>query len=123
LTQLHARFFPAYFDSADFKRLADALCDKETSSGERAGWRNFYRLTDLVGKEVHIGAPDEAADYNQIVPDPCESPRASDLDDSQAWSGYPDPMRTPFAEMAVHSYYNNEQMMKDWLVELRAVLQ
>jgi malyl-CoA/(S)-citramalyl-CoA lyase len=47
-----------YFSAAEFSRLAAELVEGEVEhegSPHPAGWRNFYRLTDYIGKAVDFG--------------------------------------------------------------------
>jgi hypothetical protein len=119
LRQLHAMAFPAFFLPSDFVSLRGRLFDEDGGPDRRrpaASWRSFYRLTDYIGKEVFA---DPA--FEEIVPDPAEGPLTSGWSiDRPFLAAYPDPPRTPWTDLALHSYYNDEDQLKAWLRELRA---
>jgi hypothetical protein len=114
LTQLHSHFFPAYFNEKAFADLRDGLFDD--GGLPPANWRNFYRLTDYIGKEVRFPGSDR---HNETVDDPAREVRTSDLRRDADWDGWPDPMRTPWVGMEWHSNYNREKAIKDWVDEMR----
>lgn len=61
LGTLYAKFFPAYFGASDYKLLRDDLQCRRNDHG----WRNFYRSTDYIGREVFgddLQDPDDPAD-------------------------------------------------------------
>lgn len=132
LNQLHGRFFPGYFSSRHFDDIKDRLFQGNV---ELAGvsrplcWRNFFRRTDYIGKKVLLGSPDsqsmepQTTDlYNEVVPDPSEAPTTTSLSVENAWDSYPDPMRTPWITLALHSYYNDEEVLKTWVEKANAEL-
>jgi hypothetical protein len=124
LSQLHARFFPAYFNSDLFADLEAELV-RGTATNHHgnqapASWHNFFRLTDYIGKKVFIvQQPDP---YNEEVPDPPEEPQISDIPLDEVLEGRPDPFRSPWVGLSRHSYYNSEPALKDWLKSLRELL-
>ena len=116
LSQLHARFFPGLFSPEAFEALAQRLHPGTvTRNGEEApiGWRNFYRETDYIGKRVDIGS----GPRNEVVPDPPETST-----DSPPQPAHPDLSRTPWVVLNLHSHYNTDVALKEWIRELRANL-
>jgi hypothetical protein len=109
LWQLHAMAFPAYFDQGGFAEVRERLFDPGVP--ENVGWRHFYRRTDYIGKEVFC---DESLE--EEVPDPADEPRPA-LVPPDSW---PDPPRDVWVDLARHSFYNNEEQLKDWLQKLRS---
>ena len=119
LRQLHAMAFPAFFLPADFEALRMRLFDDRhgaDGAGPSPSWRSFYRLTDYIGKEVFA---DPA--FEEVVPDPAEGPLTSTWPIERPFlAAYPDPPRTPWTDLALHSYYNDEVQLKAWLSGLRS---
>ena len=108
LWQLHAMAFPAYFHVEEFHKLRGRLFGGR--AGDSPAWRNFYRQSDYIGKRV-FGAPP----LDTVVPDPAEAP-------APPLPTWPDPQRTPWLDLAKHSFYNNEAQLKVWLGTLKAQL-
>jgi hypothetical protein len=114
LRQLYAWAFPAYFDPDDFRALRSRLFDGADTRSPWA-WRNLYRRTDFIGKEVF----GERA-LERIVPDPAEEPQPGQLPlDRPIETSWPDTPRTAWMDLAKHSFYNHEEMVKTWLAQLR----
>ena len=113
LRQLHEMTFPAYFARDDFEALRRRLFD----DGQQPppSWRVFFRLTDYIGTRVF-----DDPELESIVPDPAEEPLASDGSISRPFApAFPDTPRTPWVDLALHSYYNREPILKSWLRTLR----
>ena len=122
LTQLHSRFFPAYFSEELFAELDDALFQGSVTSQSIPGsWRNFYRYTDYIGKYVDLGGISPVR--NQIVNDPPEAPIFSRLPFDPMDDAGPDPPRPAWVGLSLHSYYNSDEALKEWIRELRAELE
>lgn len=118
LSRLHSAFFPGYFDPAAFSQLAGRLCPRAVQVNGiplPMGWRNFYRLTDYIGQRVEFEPP---CDVNVEVPDPPETPSNTE----PAYFERPDPLRAAWVDLALHSDYNSEIVMKKWSETLRAEL-
>jgi hypothetical protein len=107
LWQLHAMAFPAYFDRRGFERLRKRLYGG--AAARSPAWRNFYRRTDYIGKEVFGNHLDEEVDDPARVPTAVNQPK-------QAW---PDPPRSPWVDLARHSFYNSEEKLKKHVETLR----
>jgi hypothetical protein len=119
LGQLHGRFFPAYFHGRAFDELAALLFPGTVSialENHPANWRNFYRLTDYIGKAVPL---ENGAEHNEQLADPPEQPQVSDLSFDVILEGPPDPFRSPWVDLSRHSHYNAEPSLKGWLTTLR----
>jgi hypothetical protein len=86
-----------------------------------ASWRNFYRLTDYIGKQVYIGEDWEL--FNQILPDPPEAPMVSTVPFDAIFEGKPDPFRAPWVAFSRHSHYNSDPALKIWIRTLRKKLE
>jgi hypothetical protein len=113
LRQLYEMAFPAYFSKQDYADLRRRLFDDGESPPP--SWRSFYRLTDYIGTTVF-----EDPTLEDPVPDPAEGPEVSDLPlDRPLGDPFPDPPRTAWSELLLHSYYNREPQLKAWLRELR----
>lgn len=132
LSQLHGRFFPAYFNTSRFNAVASGLFQGTvTLEGKQrpVSWRNFFRKTDYIGKKVLVGNPDSSGldpspdvdTRNHILDDPSTA-LMSTLPLDEPWDGYPDPMRTPWLDLAKHSYYNDEKLIKEWVAAVTAKL-
>ncbi len=52
LAVLYAKAFPCYFDIAEFNARREALEGREPESSPKGSWRNLFRATDPVGREV-----------------------------------------------------------------------
>jgi hypothetical protein len=111
LWQLFAMAFPAYVGRDGFHRLRRRLFDG--GGDDTLAWRSFYRRTDYIGKEVFA---DPALE--EEVPDPAQGPVAA----SQPADPWPDPPRTPWVDLARHSFYNWEEQLKGWLERLRKAM-
>jgi hypothetical protein len=77
LSQLHARYFPALFGRSDYDELSKVLYGGNQKGPRAVSWRNFYRLTDPIGKEINFDRVEDRAappndSRNVIVKDPCE---------------------------------------------------
>jgi hypothetical protein len=113
LRQLYEMAFPAYFSKQDYARLRARLFDDGESPAP--SWRSFYRLTDYIGTTVF-----EDPTLEDAVPDPATGPEISDLPlDRPLGDPFPDPPRTAWSDLLLHSYYNRETQLKAWLRELR----
>ena len=103
LTQLHARFFPAYFLEARHT-LYDIVCKR---------WKSFYRLTDYIGMGIGRGGgtddPLNAVD-NPALEDPPTRPSASQIE-----PGAPPEASElePFSRLNRHSHYRREEAVRN----------
>jgi hypothetical protein len=103
LTQLHARFFPAYFLEARHT-LYDMVCRR---------WKSFYRLTDYIGMGIGRGEgtddPLDAVD-NPALEDPPTRPSASQIE-----PGAPPEASElePFTRLNRHSHYRREEAVRE----------
>ena len=80
LAALYAKVFPRYFAVREFHALREEL-GRTGVPGNQGGWRNVFRVTDPVGREVFADSLDTrdatfeivVADPNQRLPlpDPC----------------------------------------------------
>jgi hypothetical protein len=114
LRQLYEMAFPAYFSKQGYADLRRRLFDDGESPSP--SWRSFYRLTDYIGTTVF-----EDPTLEDAVPDPAQEPEVSDLPlDRPLGDPFPDPPRTVWSELLLHSYYNRETQLKAWLRELGA---
>jgi hypothetical protein len=124
LTQLHGRFFPAYFYPELFTDVEGELYNGSiTINGKalKASWRNFYRETDYIGKFVEVGAnPD---DHNQVVPDPPQQPRWTDRPFTPEHDAGPDPPQPIWVGLSLHSFYNSDSDLKEWIAALNQELE
>ena len=78
LAALYAKVFPRYFAVSDFHALREELGRTGPPGGE-GGWRNVFRVTDAVGREVFadsVGARDPALDM--VIADPNQLPPTAD---------------------------------------------
>ena len=105
--------FPAYFSRRDYDGLRERLFDD--GGTPPASWRSFYRLTDYIGRTVF-----EDPALEEPVPDPAPQPLVGDAPIDRPFVGaFPDTPRTPWVELALHSYYNREPQLKAWVREVR----
>jgi hypothetical protein len=118
IAQLYGRFFPAYFHPTLLVDVHAHLFEDGHSPG--AGWRNFYRETDYVGKALFDAEPLIEADIE--LDDPAVHPDIDALSWTDACAGSPDPIREAFTVVAGHSDYNGEQEVRAWIDELRVRL-
>ena len=115
LRQLYAWAFPAYFREGDLGDLRQHLFDGDRPNSQTA-WRNFYRLTDYIGKSVF-----QDARFEVVVPDPAGLPRLAQVPlDGALDPAWPDTPRTAWMDLARHSHYNKEPALKEWLERLRS---
>jgi hypothetical protein len=128
LTQLYGRFFPAYFNPEVFGEVRGMLfgsTDPVRDGRPRWGWRNFYRLTDYIGKKVEVGGDDGSAavdGFNSVVPDPPEEPCTRPVPLDEPWPGFPDLPLIPWIALSRHSNYNQEPALKDWVAKVESAL-
>jgi hypothetical protein len=112
LTQLHARFFPAYFLEAR-QTLYDVV---------RKRWKSFYRLTDYIGKGIGRGIgiddPLNAVD-NPALEDPPIRPSASEIEPGAPLEASE---LEPFTRLNRHSHYRREKVVQDQVVFFRKEL-
>lgn len=117
LRQLYAWAFPAYFDPTAFRELQSRLFSGHLR-GSPWAWRNFYRLTDYIGKKVF----DDGA-LEEVIPDPARQPALGPLPlDRPVDPAWPDTPRTIWMDLARHSFYNSEPRLKEWIAKLRVEL-
>ncbi len=109
IAQLYERFFPAYFHRTLTRGLGDRLFDDGIAPA--ASWRNFYRETDYIGKALFAG--DDAVD--RVLDDPALQPDIDDLALADVVADSPDPVREAFAMLALHSDYNGEAQLREWV--------
>lgn len=113
ISTIFATFFPAYFGTDNVEQLRAKL---PAPTPELLGWRNFYRLTDPIGGPVFL-PPDGEGDCQ--LPDPFdgvalpgEPPTGAPLEhDRPVWS-----------QLAVHSYYEQEPVLKTWVGAVKTAL-
>ncbi|HYH28597.1 MAG TPA: hypothetical protein VEA19_07480, partial [Actinomycetota bacterium] len=120
LWQLHAQAFPAYFDREGFASVRDRLFGAllEEPTPEPSAWRNLYRRTDYIGKEVFGDST-----FESELPDPATTPRVDELKPGEVLPSWPDPPRTVWADLAKHSFYYYETEYKAWVAKLRDWMQ
>jgi hypothetical protein len=107
LSRLHARFFPHYFNSEEFRALRQDLFDPED------GWQNFYRQTDHIGQRVFDEIP-EASPKDHILPDPAVSEPVHDPNEPPLEHDL-----EPLRRIAGHNYYLQERQLKNWVTEVK----
>jgi hypothetical protein len=113
LRQLYEMSFPAFFSRAGFEALRERLFPDQGTPP--AAWRGFYRLTDYIGKTVF-----EDPRFEEVVPDPAVEPTTASAPlDRPLGTSFPDTPRTAWSELLLHSYYNREVQLKEWLGERR----
>ncbi|MEY2396864.1 MAG: hypothetical protein QOJ00_38 [Actinomycetota bacterium] len=93
-------FFPAYFSDDEMRRVHSRL----------RTWRNFRRLTDPIGNDIH------SVD-TVVLASPGVTPAAGAGLRVPATVAERD--RPPWAKVEVHSYYRNEPRMKEVIDDLR----
>lgn len=123
LSQLHHRFFPAYFSPDGFNEIDARLFPDDVTVGEqtyRASWQNFYRETDYIGKRVEVGKPPNLR--NTVIPDPPQEPQFQDRSFEPSEDAGPDPARPAWVGLSLHSHYNTDVAVKEWLAALRRAL-
>lgn len=118
IAQLYQRFFPAYFHEQLTTGLRSNLFGDEELPA--AGWRNFYRETDYIGKRLFRG--EESRVVDRVIDDPAQEPVIDNLPLTAGVGSYPDPGREAFSTLALHSNYNAEGEIKRWLAAVRARL-
>lgn len=118
IAELYSRFFPAYFPVTLLRDVHAHLFDD--GHAPQAGWRNFYRETDYVGRALFGGEPSIDADV--MLKDPAVSPDIDALPWTDACADAPDPIREAFTVVAGHSDYNGEQELRAWVDALRTRL-
>jgi hypothetical protein len=117
LRQLHQMAFPAYFSQEGYQHLRTALWP--AGDTDVRSWKSFFRRTDYIGKRVF-----EQAEIDQVVPDPAEEPALPTTSTGPAPANfdYPDPPRTVWADLARHSFYNEELLLKRWIRILKKAM-
>lgn len=111
LRTLYQMAFPAYFGPKGFLGLRGCLFG---GAGAPEAWRNFFRLTDYIGREVFADPR-----LDQPVPDPARHPATTDAPlGAPFWAGA-DPPRPVWTELALHSFYFREPEMKEWVRTVR----
>lgn len=118
IVQLYARFFPAYFHRSLLVDVRAHLFDDGLTP--HAGWRNFYRETDYVGKALFADAP--SIDADQLLDDPAAQPDIDELPLTEVLASGADPTREAFTTIAGHSDYNGELELRSWVETLTARL-
>lgn len=117
ITSIFATFFPAYFGTGEVERLRDKLPDPGPEpSPELHGWRNFYRRTDPIGGPVFRPA-DDPGDCE--LHDPFEGPGSTDEPPTTPPREHDRPV---WSQLAVHSYYEREPVLKAWVRTVREAL-
>jgi len=111
---LYRRAFPQYFDAATVAGVAEGLGGSNVPR-----WHNFYRLTDPIGGPMFDQAPVGARGYDYCLPDPAVQRARSRTIDSSPPREYD---REPFVALAVHSYYLNEQRLKEVVIRVKEEL-
>ncbi|MBW3605756.1 MAG: hypothetical protein KY460_12790 [Actinobacteria bacterium] len=114
IVQLYARFFPAYFHGSLLADVHTHLFDDGLTP--HAGWRNFYRETDYVGKALFVDVL--SIDADQLLDDPATQPDVDDLPFTEVLASAPDPVREAFTTIAGHSDYNGELELRTWVEAL-----
>lgn len=114
IVQLYSRFFPAYFHRSLLVDVHAHLFDDGLTP--HAGWRNFYRETDYIGKALFAGAP--SIDADQLLHDPAAEPDIDELPLTDVLASGPDPIREAFTTIAGHSDYNGELALRTWVAAL-----
>jgi len=116
ISTVYATFFPAYFGIEE----VEALRTKLASPGPGLlGWRNFYRKTDPIGGPVFAATSGTVPEPDCELQDPFPGP-ASSFDTATTPPLEHD--RPPWSQLAVHSFYLQEPMLKRWVRDLRAAL-
>ena len=117
ITSIFATFFPAYFGTDEVRALRGKL---STPGGGLSGWRNFYRRTDPIGGPVFPEVDKRQDEDDCTLDDPFEGPVPS------ADGGDPDaPLerdRPLWSQLAGHSHYQEEPVLKQWVRRLRVAL-
>jgi len=109
LAALYQWLFPAYFSQGDFSTLAERLAPLRG----RPSWRNFFRSTDYVGREVFAATAERIQDSR--LPDPPTQPLADDLPlDTPVHTG-PDLPPPPWTKLSIHSWYTTEPEIRRWI--------
>ena len=96
LGSLYRRFFPAYFDTDNFKNLQTKL----GGANETSRWRNFWRPTDPIGGCVFTENPEPADPRDTRLPDP--------------WWWWRIPGQ-PLPHIQGHSDYMDDPKMRSWI--------
>lgn len=146
LSQLHGRFFRGYFTPLKFQRLRESLfrgsirladVDEEEANRKLAkcwqsrsdedlstSWLNVYRETDYIGKRIHLpsGCNKDEDSFNLIVDDPPQETLVADSGFGSLFEDAPDASRPPWVGLSLHSYYNSELALKNWIAALREVM-
>ncbi len=111
ISTIYTTFFPACFGGDEVGQLRSRVPSPGTGL---VGWKNFYRQTDPIGgpafgesdpadQELADPFPGTAAD-----PDPSTPPRERD--------------RPPWTQVAGHSHYHAEPVLKRWVAAVRSAL-
>jgi hypothetical protein len=111
LAALYEWLFPAYFSQSDFSELAEHLAPLRG----RPSWRNFFRSTDYVGREVFAANAGRIEDSR--LPDPPTQPLADDLPLDASVRTAPDLPPPPWTKLSIHSWYTTEPEIRRWIGE------
>jgi hypothetical protein len=111
LRALHGRYFPRYFKPETFPEVAGGLAHLDI-----VAWKNFWRDTDYVGRQLFAEGDGRVADEH--LPDPPAAPLIDDVALDVAGPPWPDPPPPPFTKLSIHSRYLSEPELRRWVDDI-----
>ncbi len=116
ISTIYGTFFPAYLGPDEVEKVRAKL---PAPGAGLLGWRNFYRATDPIGGPVFLSGPRTTPEADCQLDDPFRG------DVSSPPSATTPPLerdRPPWTQLAIHSYYAQEPVLKRWVRELKAAM-